>query len=138
MAVSSVQEIGRPAAGVLVRQRALLMAVAITCLAAVLRLYHVGANGLSNDESWSVGMSGQSVIGIVRTILFQSVDATPPTYYVPQHLALSLGSGLLAIRLVSIVAGTLIVWLTFQLAALLFDLRVAALSAALLAIAPMQ
>jgi 4-amino-4-deoxy-L-arabinose transferase-like glycosyltransferase len=138
MAVSSVQEIGRPAAGVLVRQRALLMAVAITCLAAVLRLYHVGANGLSNDESWSVWMSGQSVIGIVRTILFQSVDATPPTYYVLQHLALSLGSGLLAIRLVSIVAGTLIVWLTFQLAALLFDLRVAALSAALLAIAPMQ
>jgi 4-amino-4-deoxy-L-arabinose transferase-like glycosyltransferase len=138
MAISAAREIDHERSGAWARHRATLLAVAICAVAAALRLYRVDANGLSNDESWSVWVAGQSVLGIVRTILFQSVDATPPTYYALLHLSLLLGGNLLAIRAVAILAGTLTVWLTFRFAAMLFGLRAAALSAALLAIAPLH
>jgi 4-amino-4-deoxy-L-arabinose transferase-like glycosyltransferase len=138
MGISTAQQVRRQAESVWSRSHARLIAAALTCLGAGLRFYNVNANGLRLDETWSVWMARQDVVDMVRSVLFYHVDATPPSYYTLLHFFLLLGDHLLAIRALSILAGAVIVWLTFQLAAYLFDLRVAALSAFLIAIAPLH
>lgn len=120
------------------RHQPTLLALSVTLLGALLRLAHVNAEGLRLDETWSVWLAARSPADIIRGILFEGSDATPPTYYLLLHMFLGDGHDLLLVRAVSILAGTLMIWLTFQLAAALFDLRVALLSAALLAIAPLH
>jgi|GEM_PF-3314036 len=138
MTIGNVQQLQRRAAIVWERQHAVLLATAITLLAALLRLFRSSANGLRLDELWSLWLAEQPVTAITRFILIDRGDATPPTYYLLLHTALQFGQSPLALRALSILAGTLTVWLTFWLAAELFDLRVAVLSALLLAVAPLQ
>ena len=73
---------------------------------------------------------------MVGNFLFNNVDYTPPTYYAMLHPFLMFSQDYLVVRLLSIVAGTLVVIFTFKLALLLFDLRIATLGAFLMAIAP--
>ena len=77
-----------------------------------------------------------NVPDMVGNFLFNNVDYTPPTYYAMLHPFLMLSQDYLIVRLLSIVAGTLVVFFTFRLALLLFDLRIATLGAFLMAIAP--
>src|SRR6266511_2518216 len=138
MGVSTVQQLRRQAESVWSRSHAMLIAAVLTCLGAGLRFYNVNANGLRLDETWSVWMARQNVADMVQSVLFYHVDATPPSFYALLHFFLLLGDQLVAIRALSILAGTLIIWITFQVAAYLFDLRAATLSAFLLAIAPLH
>lgn len=105
-------------------------------LGLVTRLVGVGANGLRTDEMYSLWMASQPVPALLRAIVFEGRDATPPTYYVLLHGMLQVSWELWAIRLVSVLAGAALVWVTFKLARWLFDVRVATLSALLLALTP--
>jgi len=138
MVSSDIQTLRQRAAGIRLRHQTTFLALAITLLGLGLRLYRIDANGLRNDEAWSLWMAQRGVLDLLWTILVQRVDASPPTYYVLLHPFLLLGQQLLVLRALSILAGTLMVWFTFRLAVRLFDLRVAALSAFFLAVAPLH
>lgn len=138
MITSSVQLLRQRAEGIWTQHQAALLALCLTVLAAVLRLYHATASGLRLDEVYSVWIARRSIPEVLQAILVQGADASPPTYYVLLHLSMLFGESLPLIRAVSIIASIVTVWLTFRLAAYLFDLRIAALSAFLLAIAPLQ
>ncbi len=112
--------------------------LAILALAALLRLYRLGDHSLDLDEVWSLWMAQQSPSQIIGSIFLQGGDATPPTYYVLLHTVMALGQQPEVLRGLSAVAGVLVVWLTYRLAADLFDRRVAAVGAFLVAIAPLQ
>lgn len=105
-------------------------------LALAARLFHVSANGLRTDEMYSVWMASRGLPELLRAIVLEGHDATPPTYYVLLHGMLQVSWELWAIRLVSVVAGTALVILAYRLARHLFDLPVAAASALLLALTP--
>lgn len=137
MVINAVRSVHSEATAAWVRHRARWLAPSVTLLGAGLRLYHLGTNGFNLDEIWSIWMAQQSVLDIVRTILVQHTDATPPLYYVLLHGFLLLGQQPFVVRMLSLITGTLLVWLTFHLAAYLMDLRVATLSALLMAIAPL-
>ena len=60
MGISVVQDLRRQAESVWSRSYTRLIALALAGLGAVLRLYHVNANGLRLDETWSVWMARPS------------------------------------------------------------------------------
>ncbi|MBI4300259.1 MAG: glycosyltransferase family 39 protein [Chloroflexi bacterium] len=138
MLVSSVRHLRQRAEIAWTQAPAWLIVSPLVLLGAVLRFYRIESNGLNLDEAWSLWMVKHSTVDIVRKIWFESGDATPPTYYVLLHGFISLGDGLVALRALSVIAGALTVWLVFRLAADLFGPRAAALSAFLVAIAPLQ
>lgn len=138
MVRSGVNSLRQRTAIVWIHHKATLFVLVIALLGAGLRLYRIDANGLRNDEAWSIWMAERGVSDIVYSILFALEDATPPLYYVILHVFLSIGQQTLIIRALSVLSGTLIVWLTFHLTMHLFDLRAAALSAFLLAVAPLH
>ncbi|HEX5414473.1 MAG TPA: oligosaccharide flippase family protein [Chloroflexota bacterium] len=114
------------------------IALLVTAVAAALRLYHVSANSYNLDEVWSIWMAGQSPLDLVRAILIQHWDNTPPVFYLFLQLFMQFGQSPFFVRVVSVVAGTATVWLTYKLAEKLFGGRVALLSAFLVAIAPLH
>ncbi len=100
------------------------------------RFYHIAANGLRTDEMYSVWMAARPLPDMLRAIVLEGHDATPPTYYVLLHTALSVSWDLWAIRLASVLAGALLVVLAYRLARHLLGYSVALLSGALLVISP--
>jgi uncharacterized membrane protein len=110
--------------------------LAVTILGAILRFVGATANGYNLDEVWSIWIGRQNVPDMVGSFLFDNLDSTPPTYYAMLHPFLMFSQDYLVVRLISIVAGTLVVFFTFRLALMLFDLRIATLSGLLMAIAP--
>jgi hypothetical protein len=105
-------------------------------LALATRFFGVAADGLRTDEMYSVWMASRPLPEMLAAIVIDGHDATPPAFYVLLHFALHASWELWSIRLVSIVAGALMVPLTFAFAQHLFDFRTAALAALLLAVAP--
>jgi 4-amino-4-deoxy-L-arabinose transferase-like glycosyltransferase len=73
---------------------------------------------------------------LLRAIVLQGRDATPPAYYVLLSLIMQMSWDLWALRLISVLAGAALVWLAYRLALRLFDFPVAALTGLLLALAP--
>ncbi|MEO8285675.1 MAG: glycosyltransferase family 39 protein [Chloroflexota bacterium] len=134
----AVQTLSREAESVWARHRTAIVMWAITILAAGLRLFGATANGYRLDEVWSIWIGKQSLPDMVGNFLFDNLDSTPPTYYALLHPFLALSEDYLVVRLLTIIAGTLMVLVTFRLALYLFDLPVAALSAFLLAVAPLH
>jgi 4-amino-4-deoxy-L-arabinose transferase-like glycosyltransferase len=116
-----------------------LIVLTLTLLGAALRLYEINANGFNNDEAFSIWVAGHSIPRIIQfTTLGGGDPSSPPLHFLLLHALLPLGDQPLVVRSLSVLAGTLIVWVTFHLALELFDLRVATLSAFLMAIAPLH
>ncbi len=115
-----------------------LIAMMITVIAAILRLYDLDGNGFSLDEVWSIWMAQKDPITIVQTILVERGDASPPTYYLLLHAFLAFGESSLAVRGLTIIVGTVIVWLTYCLGRDLFDARIGMLAALLVAMTPLH
>jgi len=136
METSVVRGLESQVESVWVRQRVAICMLAVTALGAILRFVGATANGYNLDEVWSIWIGRQNVPDMVGNFLFNNVDYTPPTYYAMLHPFLLFSQDYLVVRLISIVAGTLVVFFTFKLALLLFDLRIATLGAFLMAIAP--
>ena len=105
-------------------------------LAFALRVYLLGAQSLWNDEGTSVALSSLSLPAIINGAAH---DIHPPLYYFLLHFWMPLvGKTEYAVRFLSVIAGILIVALTFRLARFFFDQRVALVAAFIAAVSSFQ
>jgi uncharacterized membrane protein len=113
-------------------------ALALTLLALAVRLYNLSYHSLWFDEAMSVHWARSDVSRIVEVSMNLVEDRLPPLYYLLLHAwRLLAGDGELAVRLPSVLLGTLLVPLVYRLGLDLFrSRRVAALAAALAAFNP--
>jgi len=87
--------------------------ILILLLAVALRLYRIDQQSLWNDEGTSVALAGRDLLAITRGA---ANDIHPPLYYYVLHVWIALlGSSELAVRSLSALLGTGVVWLTFAL-----------------------
>jgi mannosyltransferase len=104
----------------------------IVLVGAFLRLYHIGAQSLGADDTWSVWVSKLSLHDIVQTT---STDVHPPLYYFLLHYWMAyFGTSELAVKLPSIVFGVLSIIVVYALGRQLFDERAGLLAAFILAV----
>ena len=106
--------------------------LAIVLVGAFLRLYHIGAQSLGVDDTWSVSVSQLSLHDIVQTT---AADVHPPLYYFLLHYWMAyFGTSELAVKLPSIVFGVLSIIVVYALGRQLFDERAGLLAAFILAV----
>jgi uncharacterized membrane protein len=108
--------------------------LAITVLGGSLRLFQLGAKGLSLDEAFSIWMAqrplGEMLAWLVR------IDQHPPLYYSLLHVWLTLGDGQGLVRGLSVLASTLTIPVVYLLGRRLVDGQAGLLAALLLAVSP--
>jgi uncharacterized membrane protein len=113
-----------------------LLAMVITILAAVLRLYHLDANSLWIDEIGQVWHARQ---GFSQALYAAKVHvAAMPLDYIITYLVSMLGKSDFVVRLPAAVFGICSVLLTYWMGKRLFDPAVGLCAAFLLAISPMH
>ncbi|MBI4789439.1 MAG: glycosyltransferase family 39 protein [Chloroflexi bacterium] len=101
-----------------------------------LRVYMLGAQSLWNDEGASVALAALNAEAIINGA---AKDIHPPLYYFLLHFWMPLvGNTEYAIRFLSVIAGVLVVAVTFRLARLFFDEEVAIIAAFFAAFSPFQ
>ncbi|MCR4407467.1 MAG: glycosyltransferase family 39 protein [Anaerolineae bacterium] len=106
--------------------------ILILLLAFSLRVYGLNVKGLSFDEAGSAYIAGLGTVGMFA-YLKRAIFEHPPLYYFLLSVWTSLaGRSEFALRYFSVLAGVLLVPLTYRLARLLSGRRVALLSAFLL------
>jgi 4-amino-4-deoxy-L-arabinose transferase-like glycosyltransferase len=106
----------------------------VVLLALCLRLARLAFQPLWWDEGWSVYFATTSMGDMLR---LTAVDIHPPLYYLLLHLWVGiLGSGPIALRLLSVCIGTATVPLLYAVGKQLFGKRTGLLAASLLAISP--
>jgi mannosyltransferase len=112
------------------------LALALAGLA--IRLQNLSYHSLWFDEAMSVHWARSSLARILEVSMNLVEDRLPPLYYLVLHYwRLVFGDGEVAVRLPSVLLGTLLVPLVYRLAADLFqDRRIALLAAALTALNP--
>jgi mannosyltransferase len=95
----------------------LSLLIGVLLLAFGLRLYHIGAQSLWNDEGTSVALAARDLAAITQGA---ANDIHPPLYYYLLHFWMALfGNSELAVRALSALLGTLVVLLVFALGDLL-------------------
>jgi mannosyltransferase len=106
--------------------------LAIVLGGAFLRLYHLGAQSLGADDTWSVWIAQLSLSKIVQAT---AADVHPPLYYFLLHYWMAtFGTSELAVKLLSIVFGVLSIIIVYALGRQLFDERVGLVGAFILAV----
>jgi len=115
--------------------------VALTLLGFGVRLYKLTYHSLWFDEAMSVHWARSSVPRILEVGFNLVEDRLPPLYYLSLHYwRLAAGDGEVAVRLPSVLLGSLLIPLVYRLTVDLLDglygRRVAALAAALTALNP--
>ncbi|GAB4542492.1 MAG: glycosyltransferase family 39 protein [Anaerolineae bacterium] len=115
--------------------------LALTLLAFAIRLHNLTYHSLWFDEAMSVHWARSSVPRILEVSMNLVEDRLPPLYYLSLHYwRLWVGDGEVAVRLPSVLLGTLLIPLIYRLAADLlagsYGRRVALLAAALAALNP--
>lgn len=139
MILGDVLTLRRRAKTIWTRHQSLLIVLAIILLAAGLRLYDIDANGLNNDETYTLWLAEHDTAFILRFTTLAGQDANnPPLHFLLARALLLVGDEPQLVRLLSALAGTIIVGFTFYLAAHLFDLRIATVGAFLMAVAPLH
>ncbi len=110
--------------------------LAIIAVAFALRVYALGAQSLWNDEGNSVALAPLSLAAIADAA---ARDIHPPLYYFLLHFWMPLvGNSEYAIRFLSVIAGVLVVAVTFRFAYVFFDKEVAIIAAFLSAFSAFQ
>lgn len=115
-----------------------LLVAAITLLALVLRLINLGYSDLTFDETASYFVASKP-LGEMLPYLLSAFHEHPPVYF----LALAgwmevLGRGEVALRLLSVLFGTLSIPLMYQFGRKAIDVRAGVVAALLLAVAPVH
>lgn len=111
----------------------LLVAIVV---AFALRAYRLDAQSLWNDEGTSVALAPLSLQAIASAAL---QDIHPPLYYFLLHFWTPLaGQTEFAVRFLSVIAGLLVMAVTYRIARRLFDTRTAILATILSAFSPFQ
>ena len=111
-----------------------LPVVAITALAAVLRIYHLGTNALWVDEAFSRWIAVHPLSQLWP--LLARGDDHPPLFYALLHLSLVGGDRESALRSVSALCGTLTIPVAYWLGWIVSGHRLAVLTALLAAVSP--
>ena len=110
-----------------------LMLSFILFLAAVLRIIFIGNHSLWLDELFSLRFSEFNLPELIREVA--ASDNHPPTYYIVLHYwVLFFGDSEASLRAPSALFSLLSVYFTYKVGELLFNKRVAALAALLLAV----
>ncbi len=109
--------------------------IAILFLALVLRLYHVNAKSLWQDEGSSLFIAQHRIPDVIRGV---SLNVHPPLYHVTLHYWLLLNQTVTWFRLYSVVFGMLAMWLTYVLATRMFDRRTGLIAGLLVATSTFQ
>ncbi len=105
-------------------------------VAFALRVAFLGAQSLWNDEGTSVALSSLSLEAIINGA---ARDIHPPLYYLLLHFWMPfVGNTEYATRFLSVIAGVLIVAVTYRVARAFFDEQVAVIAAFLTALSPFQ
>jgi mannosyltransferase len=107
--------------------------LAVTLLAALLRFPGIGAQNLWCDEIYSLELAREPATFIVTL-----QDGHPPLYHLAEKVACAIADVDTCGRLLSAVLGVATIPLLWLLARRIFDTRVAALAALLLAISPIH
>jgi hypothetical protein len=111
--------------------------LALTLLALAVRLHNLSYHSLWFDEAMSVHWARSSVPRILEVGMNLLEDRLPPLYYLFLHYwRLFVGDGEVAVRLPSVLLGTLLIPVVYRLANDLFDARAGSLAAALTALNP--
>ena len=110
--------------------------IPILCLALIVRLWQLGSLSLWTDEGSAWTAASLPFRELIRFCIEK--DASPPLFYLLTSLSLRLGSDEFHLRLVSALASTALVWVTYRFARLLGTRRTATIAAALIALAPFQ
>ncbi len=119
------------------RLRRTWLPLALTLLALALRLHNLTYHSLWFDEAMSVHWARSSIPRILEVSMNLVEDRLPPLYYLSLHYwRLFVGDGEVAVRLPSVLLGTLLIPLVYRLARDLFDPRVGSFAAALAALNP--
>jgi 4-amino-4-deoxy-L-arabinose transferase-like glycosyltransferase len=108
----------------------------VLALALVLRLVGLGARSLWTDEGSTWTAATLDWAGLLKRCIER--DASPPLYYVLTSWAVKLGDGEAQLRMVSVVASLVMVWLAYRLARLVAGRGVATFAALLAAVSPYQ
>jgi uncharacterized membrane protein len=111
-----------------------LLLLLITLLAAGLRFYQIGNQGLWLDEAFSVWLGWQPVTEMWAWLL--KVDQHPPLYYTLLHFWMTFGDSAANVRSFSALVSTLTVPVIYLLGRRLGGAPVGLLAALLLAISP--
>jgi mannosyltransferase len=122
--------------GKTLRARHVLRPLLVVLGAFALRLHELGARSLWTDEgsTWTAARGG--LAAIVKRCAER--EESPPLYYLLTHVALRLGDGEVALRMVPALASTLLVWLTYRFARLYAGRGQALVAATLVALSPFQ
>lgn len=108
----------------------------IILLALCLRFYRLDGQSLWADEGNSVALAARTLSTITRDA---SRDIHPPLYYYLLHFWVSVfGNSEMAVRSLSALMGTALVFATYLLGRVLFNPRVALIASFVAAISPMQ
>jgi 4-amino-4-deoxy-L-arabinose transferase-like glycosyltransferase len=110
-----------------------VVALITLLLGIFLRLYGLGIESIWVDEAFSVRAAGLSVPQIIE---LSSEDPNPPLYYIALHywLALLGDSAEVSVRLLSVLFGSLAVFVMYKVGAQLFDRATGALASLILAL----
>ena len=105
----------------------------IILLGAVLRIYDLDGESLWLDELYSIEISKNSLLGILKEI-YADNDNHPPLYYLILHYWMkAFGDSALAVRFLSVIFGVLSIAAIYEVARRLFSKNTALLSALILA-----
>lgn len=116
------------------QKKALIILGIIIIAGFLLRVYKLDSQSLWLDEAFSIHYSQQ---GLMSVITMQ--DPTPPLYYSLLHFWIGpTGISVFATRFLSVVFGTVSIFLVYLLAKSMFDEKVGLLSALLLALSPLH
>src|SRR5581483_5861147 len=100
------------------------------------RVYQLTAQSLWNDEGTSAALAGTSIPAIINAAAH---DIHPPLYYLLLHAWVQVGGfGEFSLRFLSVIAGVLVIAVTFRVAREFFDQDVAVIAAVLAALNPFQ
>lgn len=115
----------------------LWLVLALTAASAVLRLWHLGRDGLWRDEAQGLFLAAKSFPGGISAALVQ--DGHPPLYFFLMHFWVrAFGGSELAVRLPSALFGIGTIPLLYLLGRDLFDRNVGLVAAAVGAFLPMH
>jgi uncharacterized membrane protein len=115
-----------------VRRIAMLLIVILIGFA--LRIYKLDAQSFWYDEGNSARIAERSLQLIVEGA---AGDIHPPLYYLVLHYWRSVfGEGMAALRLLSVLCGVLLVWVTYQVGKAAFNERTGVVAAVLLSFSP--
>lgn len=105
----------------------------IILLGAVLRIYDLGGESIWLDEAYTIEISKQNPVEIIKDILTDN-ENHPPFYYSLMHYWMVLfGDSVFSVRFPSVIFGVLCIIAIYKMAKLLFDKNTALFSALILA-----